>query len=70
LLLQNELGLALRGPSPLPEISLTLSMWSRETRRKPEQPFQPGHTDYRPELQARDPWFDHGFGTIRLVWHW
>ncbi len=67
---QNEFGAALRGPSPLPELSLTLSMWSRETKSKPTQPFQPGHIDYRPDLQNRSPWFDHGFGTVRLAWYW
>jgi hypothetical protein len=67
---QNEFGMALRGASPLPEISLTWSLWSRETKAKPEQPFQSGHTDYRPELQARSRWMDHGFGTVRLAWFW
>ncbi len=67
---QNELGLALRGALPFPELSLTGSLWSRETNSNPIQPFQPGHTDYRPELQARSRWMDHGFGTVRLAWYW
>ncbi len=68
--LQNEFGIVLKGPKPLPELSVSWSMWSRETEENPKQPFQSGHVDYRSYLQSRSPWFDHGFGTVRLVWLW
>ncbi len=67
---QHSFGWILRGPNPWPEMSLSWSLWSRETEAKPIQPFQVGHTDYRPELQDRDAWFDHGFGTLKLAWLW
>jgi hypothetical protein len=67
---QHEIGAAMRAPAPFPEISLSWSLWSRETQSQPSQPFQPGHIDYRPDLQNRSPLFDHGFGTVRLVWFW
>ncbi len=70
LLLKHELGILFRGPSPIPELSFSLSFWSRETLNNPREPFQLEHTDYRPYLQVRGPWFDHGFGTVRLVWLW
>jgi hypothetical protein len=66
---QNEFGLVVKFPFHL-EYSLTFNMWSRETFSKPQEPFQAGHIDYRPELQDRHLLFDHGFGIMRLSWHW
>lgn len=67
---QNELGITCAGFGILPQVTWAIHVWSRETKRNPQDPFQQGNTDYRPELQDRPPWADHIFGTFQMEWNW